>query len=104
MNAGIIWVVSVGVICLCHLVQSSHDLDKFRTFLLDIEDITELNQNLKKDVHRLNETNKQCQALMQDINQTNNALQAENKELKEQITEMNQTISSLQIRLAGEVL
>ncbi len=104
MNAGILWFVSVGVISIFHLVQSSNNLDKFRTFLLDIEDITQLNQNLKKDAHRLNETNKQCQALMEDINQTNNALQADNIELKKQVIEMNQTISSLQIRLAGEVL
>ena len=104
MNAGILWLLPVGVISNFHLVQSSHDEDKFRTFLLDIEDITQLNQNLKKDAHRLNETNKQCQALMHDINQTNNVLQRENKELKEQVTEMNQTVSNLQIRLAGEVL
>ncbi len=80
------WYLSVIIASAFHLAVSS---DKFRTFILDIEDITEqmvettvLNGNLKEDLHRINETNK--------------ALQETNKALQEQVDEMNDTITSLQ--------
>ena len=88
MNVDAIHITSLIFMGILHLVQSSDKRETFRTFLLNIEDVTQLNENLKEDLHRINETNKE--------------LQADNKALKEQVTEMNQTISNLQLRLAGE--
>ncbi len=86
------WYLSVIIASVFHLAMSS---DKFRTFILDVEDITEqmaettvLNGKLKEDLHRINETNK--------------ALQETNTVLEARVDEMNGTIISLQQQLTGK--
>lgn len=125
MNVDTACIISIVFISIMHLVKSSDNSDTrqtFRTFLLNIEDVTKLNENLKEDLHRINETNNDLQAdtkalkeNLNRINETNKELQADNKArkadllsmnesnqvLKEQVTEMNQTISNLQVRLTG---
>ena len=114
MKTNIMWTVSMFVISLLHIVQSSDSSEKsekFRSFLLNIEEVVQLNENLKEDLHRINETNKKLQAdneaLRTDLHgiyETNQALIADNIVLKGQGAEMNQTtgISNLQLRLAGK--
>ncbi len=100
------WYLYVIIASVFHLAVSS---DKFRTFILDIEDITEqmaettvLNGNLKEDLHRINETNKALletnkvlEARVDKMNETNSVLQT-------QVDEMNGTIISLQQQLTGK--
>ncbi len=91
--------LSVLIVSVFHLSISS---DKFRTFILDVEDLTKelaettlLNANLKEDLHQINETNNVLEARLDQMNETDSVLQA-------QVDQMNGTIISLQQQLTGK--
>ncbi len=109
MKADILWTVYILTVTnSLHLVQSAVKSDKFRTFLLNIEDITQLNKNLREDLLQINETNKELvndnrmlKADNKALNESLQSLKADNIELKGLVTDMNQTISDLPLGSTG---